>query len=100
LTMLEMALARFVRLNFCLAELMGPPSDKEAVTETLSVNAKMLGSFPEIQKVFTAIDIMRRYHEDRRLSYTEIEEAFFRYLSLAELAGCKISGKANDNSAS
>lgn len=98
LTLLEQALVRFVRLNHCLAELMGPHA-QEILTEKVKENQRLMDQFPEFRKLFNAIDLMRKYHAQHNLPYTPIEDAFLRYLEVSTQAGLHLSGKKslNDN---
>ena len=98
LTLLEFALTKFIRLNFCLAELMGPLDANTPVKETLITHQKLVEQFPEFQRVFAAISMMRNYHENRDMPFTDVEDAFIRYLNLATEAGCKMAEKLPNDS--
>lgn len=94
LTLLEQALTKWVRLNWCLAELMGPYR-KDILTDIAKEN-KIMSQFPEFRKVFKTIDFLKDYYTKNGLQYTPVEQAFMRYLEVATRAGMHIAGRNPD----
>lgn len=93
LTKLEHLYRKYMHLNVCLAELLGPLEQKSAsnLRGTLNGSGAFVSQFPEFRRVYHAIKMQEHFKMAHGSAFTPVEEAFMRYFQTSADAGRKIA---------
>lgn len=93
LTKLEVLYKKYMWLNCCLAELLGPLDIKSFTNlrGTLNGSGTFIAQFPEFRRVFHAIKMQEHFKLAHGVPFTPVEEAFMRYFQTSAEAGKKIA---------